>query len=303
MRWLTDKFSRTKSKASAKKGGPRKTAAGAAKGRKQVRRRNQPKWRKPLMIGASMSLLFGLTVGGSAWLWTSGIISETWNDTMDGLHEASIDSGLFIREVYVVNRQRTSRKAILRALNVQIGDSILDFDPETARRDIEALGWVRTATVERRMPDRIVVQVEERKPAAIWQKHDQYFLVDLEGALISQRDVKLFPDLKVITGDDAPKHTAQLLQVLAQAPQLEKQVVGAVWVGNRRWNIQLENDVSVRLPEQDPHAAWKRLSVLIKEHELLNREIRAIDMRQPDRLVIRMTDVGAQRLMAPEEDT
>ena len=299
MRWLIDKFSGPKKKAKAKKG----AAKPAARGRKQLRRKVQPKWRKPALVAASLTALFGATAGGTAWLWTSGLVERTWDNAVADLHQSTIDAGLAIREVYVVNRERTSQQAILHALNVNIGDSILDFDPEVARQEIEALGWVKSATVERRMPDRIVIQVVEREPAAIWQKNDQYYLVDLEGALISRRDVKLFPGLKVITGDEAPAHTAELLQVLDQAPQLEKQVIGAVWVGNRRWNIQLENDVSVRLPEQDPHAAWKRLSVLIKEHELLNREIRAIDMRQPDRLVIRMTDVGAQKLMAPEEDT
>ena len=297
MRWLTDKFSKTqKSKAKA---------AGRNKGKRTIgkRRKAPPAWRKPILLGTGLLGLFGSMAGGTAWLWQSGIILHSYEQITEQLHQATLEAGLTIREVYVTNRHRTDKGEILRALNVSIGQSILTFNPETARQNIEALGWVKSAIVERKVPDRLIIHLEEREPAAIWQKNDEYFLVDLEGTLISQKDVKLFPDLKVITGDDAPRHTAELLQVLQQAPQLKKQVVGAVWVGNRRWNIKLENNVSVRLPEQDPHAAWKRLSVLIKEHELLSREIRAIDLRQSDRLVIRMTDVGAQKLMIPEEDT
>lgn len=294
MRWLTTgKKAKGKAKAPAR-GGRRQPPA---------RRKTAPVWRKPLIYGLSSAALLGTLAGTGTWLWASGTIQRGWDDMTASIEGSLVESGLAVGEVLVVNREKTHSSDILKALHVKVGDPILTFDPDSARERVEAIGWVKSAVVERRFPNQVVVYLEEREPAAIWQKDSKYYLVDISGAVINQKDVRHYPHLKIITGDNAPKHTATLLAVLEQAPSLKKQVVGAMWVGDRRWNIRLNNEISVRLPEQNPQEAWKKLSALITEHELLNREIEAIDLRQPDRLIIRMTRSGKRQLDAPEENT
>lgn len=282
----------------------KKTAARKpAKRKAPARRKAPPRWRKPLIVGAGLVGLCAATAGTAAWAWTSGTITRALDTTEREVLAYTADVGLAVEEVLVVDRHNTDTDELLAAVDIEIGQPIMSFDPETAQRRLENLGWIRNASVERRLPNQVVVYLEERRPAAIWQRDKSYYLVDLEGAVINQEDVQDFTHLKVITGDDAPRHVAELLHVLEEAPELDSHVVGAMWVGDRRWNIRLQNGVFVRLPEQDPRAAWARLSQLVREHELLNREVEAIDLRQKDRLVIKMTRAGAQLLMAPEEDT
>src|SRR3546814_9628127 len=62
---------------------------------------------------------------------------------------------------------------LLAALGIGRGEPILRFDPDAAHEAILALPWVKTASVERRLPDTIFVRIEERRPMALWQNERQ----------------------------------------------------------------------------------------------------------------------------------
>ena len=46
--------------------------------------------------------------------------------------------------------------------------------------------------------------------------------------------------------------------------------------------------VKLRRPEDDPAAAWHRLAALDRDESLLQRAVVAVDMRLPDRLVLKL---------------
>ena len=78
---------------------------------------------------------------------------------------------------------------------------------------------------------------------------------------------------------------------LAQEPELNKRVKAAVRKGLRRWDIMLddiEKGITVRLPEKDPASAWGRLANLNRAEGLLSRKITLVDLRQPDKLIVRL---------------
>lgn len=270
--------------------------------RKSTRRKKKSSWKMPVLIGVACSVLFGAPVGGVAYLWSQGIIQQHIEKAENMGLKASMDAGFVLSEVFVHGRKETARTDILSALNVKRGQPLIHFDPIISREKIEALGWVETASVERKLPDQIIVKLKERVPAAIWQQGKRYTLVDSDGVEISEADVDRYAHLKVLTGEDAPKHTMELINIINQVPDLRKRVIGAAWVGDRRWTLHLDNKISIRLPADAPQVAWKKLSTMIEDHDLLNRDIELIDLRQPDRTIIRMTGSGAKRLLSEEEN-
>ncbi len=64
-------------------------------------------------------------------------------------------------------------------------------------------------------------------------------------------------------------------------------MTAAVRVGERRWNLRLSNGADVLLPEGEEVAALDRLLQLQQDHAVLDRPLQAIDLRLPDRLVLR----------------
>jgi cell division protein FtsQ len=58
--------------------------------------------------------------------------------------------------------------------------------------------------------------------------------------------------------------------------------------GGRRWNLRMDNGIDVRLPEIDAFVAWGRLAKYEAQHKLLGRDIGSIDLRLPDRVVVKV---------------
>ena len=67
----------------------------------------------------------------------------------------------------------------------------------------------------------------------------------------------------------------------------------AVRVGGRRWNLRFHGGTDVRLPETGAAEAWAQFARIERQHGVLQRDVDSIDLRLPDRLVVRT---------APEED-
>ncbi len=207
---------------------------------------------------------------------------------VSGLNSLASGMGFAVREVLVVNRGETPRQDILATLGLAVGDSMMALDLDAIRTRVESLGWVKHATVERVLPGRVVIYLAEREPAAVWQENQQYYLVDATGAIIGPHDPARFPGLKIITGGPSARfQTGALLDLLQDAPELRENVSGAIWVGQRRWDLQLNNGIVIRLPEQQPGEMLHRLRELVRTRDLLNLDIDVIDARLPERITIR----------------
>lgn len=268
------------------------------RGRNREARLIDRPWMKRALAGGAGLCVLGAIVGASVWSVQSGALARGVQAAADAGIDATRDAGLALGAVYVTGRKETDRDAILEALDVEIGAPMLTLDPEALRAKVEAIGWVAEARVERRLPDTLVVRLAERQAAAIWQHDGEFVLIDRDGAVIGPEDVPQFRHLKIVVGEGAPEHAARLLDILDAEPAMKARVLAAVWIGERRWNLRFDNGVDVRLPEDDPQTAWERLARLERDHEILARAVTAIDLRQPDRLIVRMTRDGALQINA-----
>lgn len=268
---------------------PRRDAPARGKRRPaktRVRRRRSRPWLRPLAVYGGSVLAVLLIAGWTTWAWTSGRIAAGLDAARLALVEVTARAGLTLEEVYVTGRAQTPRVAILEALGLRAGDPLVTLDPEAARRRLEALGWVRMAAVERRLPDTVFVRLHERVPLALWQRNGRLVVIDRTGVTIEGAAARGFASLPVIVGDDAPAHAVSLLGVMASEPLLRKRVKAAIRVGGRRWNLRLDNGIDVQLPAEGVAEAWRRLADYDRRHRLLARDISAVDLRLPDRLVV-----------------
>ncbi|MDE0726683.1 MAG: cell division protein FtsQ/DivIB, partial [Alphaproteobacteria bacterium] len=93
------------------------------------------------------------------------------------------------------------------------------------------------------------------------------------------------------------------IDMLSRKPTLFAQVRAAVRIGGRRWDVRLKNGIKVYLPERDAFAAWVRLAELAAENRIFERDVAAIDLRLPDRLVLRLTPAAAAKKNKNGKDT
>jgi cell division protein FtsQ len=204
------------------------------------------------------------------------------------LGRATAGLGLDVQSIVIDGRQKTAEADVLAALGVTKGAPILGFSANAARARLEALTWVRSAIVERQLPDTIHVTLVERAPFAVWQNQGRFALVDRAGNVVTDSQIGAFRDkLPLIVGLGAPETAAPLLDLLAAQPDLAGRLVAAVRVGERRWNLCMTNGADVLLPEGAEPQAITRLAELQTSQDLLDRPLSVIDMRLPDRLRLR----------------
>lgn len=258
----------------------------------QLLRRRQRRLLRP--VAWVLALL--LVAGGAAVL-ARGAQTGMQAGTQPGAALAMVRDGiagfstLRVEHVMIEGRTLTPEPLLRAVLGVSPGDKLLGFSLEAARMRIEALSWVQHATVERRLPGTVVVQLTERRPFAVWQSGGRFVLIDRAGQVVAEqdpvKDAAAFTVLPLVVGPGAPEGAAALMDQLAAQPGLKSRVVAAIRVGERRWNLRLSNGADVLLPEGQEGAAMARLMELHAVQALLDRPLQVLDMRLPDRLVVR----------------
>ena len=257
--------------------------------------------RRPLRIAAFCLPVLGVVVGAAYWAVASGWVARTQNATVHTVLNWSAGLGFAIADVRVVGRSEVPKETILAILNVQPGDPILGFDPEEARSQLERLSWVGAVTVRRQLPDLIQIRLVERTPAALWQRQGEISLIDADGNILDTADVRDYRHLPLLAGNGAATRTRDLFRILADAPEIAEKMVAAAWIADRRWDLTLDSEVILRLPEDQPSEALNRLIRVDREHDILNQNIVSIDLRIDDRLVVETPSADVAQAIDPQE--
>jgi cell division protein FtsQ len=237
----------------------------------------------PALFGSAILMGFGLIAYGIAAVDPASQARRM----LDTVAIFGSDRSMTVQAVIVDGRQNTPLPLIREALGVSRGDAMLGFSPEAARQRLESIPWVAQAHVERHLPATIVVRLEERRPFAIWQNQGRFVIVDRQGKTVATDGLDQFGPLPLIVGPGADQAAAALYDLLAAETEVAERVQAMVRVGERRWNLRLHSGADVLLPEAAEAAAIKRLAELQQEAKLLDRPLAAIDLRLPDRLVVR----------------
>jgi cell division protein FtsQ len=269
----------------------------------QPRRRVVPWWRTTQGRALTVGLPVLLTVATVAWGWQARWPARAADWAGDRFDDAMVGLGFAVGEVWVVGRNETPRGDLIAAIAVATGDPILDVDLAALRDRVRDLPWVREASVRRVLPGTLIVEVRERAPLARWQHQGEFALIDETGEVLSRDGLARFTDLPVVVGVDAPPHAAALLTLLRADSALFERVRAAVRFGGRRWNVHLEGDVVVRLPEIDAAAAWLRLASYQRQHRVLDQNVQVLDLRFPDQVIVRLRETPGHAPVVAGRDT
>jgi cell division protein FtsQ len=195
--------------------------------------------------------------------------------------------GFAVRAVDVTGAHGENAHAIVLASEVYDGQPIFTVDPEVVRGRVEALPGVRRATVARLLPDRVAIVVEIREPYALWQVDGELHVIDRHGVVLAQADPMNPPPLPLVVADGANEGVVEIVEALNNYPVVRDRVVGAVRVGERRWNLRLESGADVKLPEGDVNASIAILARLQTERGVLRLAAESFDLRGEGDLIVR----------------
>ncbi len=245
-------------------------------------------------------LLTGMAAGTDRRL-VAGALNVLVATAEEGLAAFAHDHGWVIRHVELRGADGPGRTAVETALAGIAGQPTLAVSPRAVLRRLLAEPWVRDARIERHWPDRLVVTVGVRRPAAVLTSEEGAFLVAADGTRLGPVSRPAGQeDWLRITGAGAPEALAELLGWRSRYPDLFARLDHAVRVGHRRWDLVLKNGVRVLLPERGkaygPQQALARLVKLDREDRILARALGRIDLRLADRIFLAPIPAEASRI-------
>jgi cell division protein FtsQ len=272
----------------------RRVTLAARRASQYIRRPPRPRWHGPAIRGATLALALATASAAGLWSTRSGALERLGAAFTGRVLALTAAAGLALRDVYVEGRVRTDPEVLRAQLGVERGQPIFGVDPDAARARLEQLPWVERANVTRMLPDGLRVRLIERQPLALWQRAGRFVLIDRTGAVIpaAEREVEEVAregELRVLVGEEAPRHAAELFALLSTEPGLLARVVAASWVGERRWTLHLDNRIDVLLPEYGVGTVWRTLGRRARENALLQRAVSVIDLRLlPERIRLQL---------------
>ncbi len=264
-----------------------------------------PRWRRIAWRAASVAAVALMLAGGGGWLWRAGIPASIYAQVTGRLLTASADAGYRLRQVIVEGRKNTPREVLLGSLGVHMGQPLLAIDLPAAQARLEELPWVKTAEIERLLPDTIFVRLAERHPLAFFQHQGKLALVTDDGKIIQSDKLDEYGALIVLVGDDAPLHTADLLDMLAREPDLagrmsRRRCGSARGAGTCISTTASTSSCPRRIAAERPGTVSPQLE---RQRGLLARDVVAVDLRLPDRLVLRLPPEPPKPAAGQESDT
>lgn len=218
----------------------------------------------------------------------AGRVAALWDSAAD----LGAGAGLVVQEVVLEGQQNAPVALVREAIAVRRGDPILGFDPHAAKERLEMIAWVERAHVERHLSGTIRVRLEERRPFAFWQRDGRISVIDREGRVVATENIGQFGRLPLVVGAGAERVAGPMIDLVLATPVVMERTHALVRISERRWNLRLRNGTDVLLPEGQEAAALARLAELHQRQNLMDRPLAAIDLRLPDKLVLRTQQPG-----------
>lgn len=230
----------------------------------------------------ALVVLLALAVAG---IIAAGLPQRAW----DGFVTWTAARGWEVRHVELTGAREQDRLAIYAAALNGPSNAMLATDLDDVRARLMALPWVAEASVQRHLPDTLVIEVTERKPVALWQHNRQLAAIDVSGRVLTRAGLARWNDLPILIGPGANRRAHEALALLAATP-LGRDVMAATLVGGRRWDLRFKSGEVLALPDRPAVARGALLAFARLDGQgpqrLIGGGFTRFDLRLPGRMIV-----------------
>lgn len=183
-----------------------------------------------------------------------------------------------IKSIKIENLQLLDEKQILEKINLK-DSNLLNLNLKSLKEQLMRINEIETLSIEKKINGDINILVKEKKPFVFWEVDGKRFLIDTKGIILNYKNYKN-NDLKIVTGKLANLHANSIINKINLFPKLNLKFQSADYIENYRWDINLSNNVKVKLPfEDNENIALNFLDNLIKNENFEIFEKKVIDLR------------------------
>ena len=176
--------------------------------------------------------------------------------------------------------------------------SYFDLDIKYLHKVLNDIPAVESAAIKVTVSGVLQIDISERTPAFIWRKDDVISVIDEKGKFIRLATSRLdYPELPLVVGEAANLSIADISSLIEDNQYFLDQVRAFIRVGERRWDLVLDNNLRIMLPQTEFLAAFDRLMLMNHTGSLFSNQLSTIDMRLVERPTVRVGAVSVDPLM------
>jgi len=242
---------------------------------------------QPLTLRVIKILIFYLAIGFLGWNFFAFIFSSSFCN---------------IENVIIKGNDYLSEDRIFYKSGIQLGENIFRLDLIKSKDSLIQEPWIKEVEVKRVIPNKIIISIKERKPAAIVYTREEYFSSTKEGIILTKidRQEEKF-DLPLILGlelgeikigksIDRPEFRAALDSINSAEVILPKKFCRVEILSPDDFMICNKDD-TLKVRVNGPEGVLNKENLLREALEKIEREkllVEYIDIRFKDSLVIKL---------------
>ena len=170
--------------------------------------------------------------------------------------------------------------------------SYFDLDIKYLHKVVNEIPAVASAAIKISAGGVLQINVAEKSPAFIWLKGNVMSVIDETGSFIRIANSRVdYPKLPLVVGEAADLAVSEISSLMQANEYFKDHVRAFIRVGERRWDLILENNVRIMLPQREFLAAFDRLMLMNEAGSLLSGRLSNIDMRLVVRPTVRVDTV------------
>ena len=175
--------------------------------------------------------------------------------------------------------------------------SYFDLDIKYLHKVVNEIPAVASAAIKISAGGVLQINVAEKSPAFIWRKDNVMSVIDETGSFIRIANSRVdYPKLPLVVGEAADLAVSEISSLMQANEYFNDHVRAFIRVGERRWDLILENNVRIMLPQREFLAAFDRLMLMNEAGSLLSGRLSNIDMRLVVRPTVRVDTVSVDPL-------
>lgn len=221
-------------------------------------------------------------------------ISAAWAGTWDKVEKRP---EFLVHLLAVDGASPALAEAVRAKVDLKFPLSSFEIDMAAQQAKIEELDAVARADLRVRAGGVLQVTITERVPVLIWRTPSELSLLDGEGMRVARIFARADrSDLPIVSGEGANAAVPEAMELIAAAGPIATRLRGLVRMGERRWDVVLDRGQRILLPELGAVQALERVIALDKAEQLLERDVLAVDLRNEQRPVLRLTPGALTRM-------
>jgi len=215
-----------------------------------------------------------------------------------GYRYVHTDPRFSLLQVTVKDLKRVEEDDFLPRMQLKTGKNtnIFAVDMEDVRKRVEEIEWIHHATVQRVLPDQIIIRVVERIPIGLARIRGQVYEFDSEGVVLEPDNTPIpeLPMLVELSENDKEANLRKIEMYKKVIAELGAEGISQILV-NANYEVSIVRDddpLIVKLGVADFKERWDRYLALKSMISSDYKDAVRVDLRFRNKVILSMHDEG-----------